>query len=171
MKRGLALAVAASVLVLSTALAHDVNTDATEKPASVPDTTMAEPAAPAPADSAAAALVKVKDLFAKHCARCHGDKRPADGLRLSSEADLAALALTAGVVRDSFVMVAPGRPEASYLLMKIKGSDGIIGRRMPLAAKPLSEEDVAVVEEWIRGLAVPDTTSQPAATDSGNAND
>jgi mono/diheme cytochrome c family protein len=162
----LSLVAAVSALVLSTAAAHDVTTDAA-RISGAPDSTMSEAAVSAPPDSTTAeALLKVRALFSKRCVYCHGGARPADGLDLSIATDLAALTETAEVETDSIALVVPGAPESSYLVMKIKGADGIVGSRMPLAAKPLSEEDVAVVEEWIRSLAVPDTTAEPAAADS-----
>jgi mono/diheme cytochrome c family protein len=163
MIRGLTLTAVALALLLAAA-AHDVGSAAKEQSA-VADSTVSTPTAPAQPDSAAAAaLAKVRAVFSEHCIRCHGSKRPAAGLALATEADLAALAKTASAGRDTVMLVAPGRPEASYLLMKIKGSEGIIGNRMPLGAKPLSDEDVGIVEEWIRSLAVPDTTTHPTVS-------
>jgi mono/diheme cytochrome c family protein len=137
-----------------------------------PDSTMVEQTAPAPSDSlAAVALAKVRAMFAEHCNMCHGGRRPSAGLGLSTDADLAALTQTTSTERDTLMLIAPGHPDASYLLMKIKGSDGIIGNRMPLGAEALSSKEVAMVEEWIRGLAVPDTAAPAAAGDEGSSND
>lgn len=132
-----------------------------------PDSTMIEQAAPS--DSLAAiALARVRAIFSEHCISCHGDRRPSAGLGLSTEADLAALTRTTSSEVDTLMLVVPGHPEASYLLMKIKGSDGIIGNRMPLGAKPLSDTDVGAVEQWIRSLALPDTTAPQLEGDAGN---
>jgi len=45
--------------------------------------------------------------------------------------------------------VTPGDPAASYLYRKIVGS-GITGDRMPLNQPPLSEQNIALVRDWIR---------------------
>jgi hypothetical protein len=45
--------------------------------------------------------------------------------------------------------VEPGDPANSYLYRKIVGS-GITGDRMPLTAPPLSEQNIALVRDWIR---------------------
>jgi hypothetical protein len=43
-------------------------------------------------------------------------------------------------------------PGKSYLPMKIKGDEAIAGRRMPLNAPPLADEDIQTIEDWIKGL-------------------
>lgn len=169
MARRTILIAAALVLVLTSAIAQGVNTSEAAT-SGTPNSTVAERAASAPPDTAAAALAKVRTVFAEHCDRCHGGRRPAAGLRLSTEADLAALTEMTGAGRDSVMLVVPGHPEASYLVMKIKGSKRIIGNRMPLGARVLSEEDVAIVEQWIRGLAVPDTTVRPTPSEDEGSN-
>lgn len=171
MKKRTILIAAGLALMLVSTMAEGVTTSDADPPEAT-GSGMAEPAASAPPDTAAAAaLVKVRALFAERCVRCHGGKRPAAGLSLATDADMAALTGTAAAGRDSLMLVVPGRPEASYLLMKINGSDGIIGNRMPLAARALSDEDVRIVEEWIRSMGVPDTTAQQLPTDAVGSND
>jgi hypothetical protein len=48
--------------------------------------------------------------------------------------------------------VVPGKPEESYLVAKLRGSEGIAGARMPLDEDALPEARVAAVEAWIRDL-------------------
>jgi mono/diheme cytochrome c family protein len=175
MARRMALIVAALILMQSAAAAQGMGMGmgmgmGRGRSTEPPDSTTVENAAVASSDSlAAAALAKVKAVFAEHCIGCHGDRRPLAGLRLSTDADLAALAQTTSSEIDTFMLVAPGHPEKSYLLLKIEGSKGIVGSRMPLGGRPLSKEEVGVVEEWIRSLAVADTTSQPPAGEAGGS--
>ena len=48
--------------------------------------------------------------------------------------------------------IKPGQPDSSYLVMKILGTPGIIGSRMPFGRDPLSDEEIATVVEWVTGL-------------------
>ncbi len=58
--------------------------------------------------------------------------------------------------------VIAGRPEASYLLNKLRGRDLCSGARMPLgcedtASRPcMKPERIAVIESWIEGGALPE---------------
>jgi hypothetical protein len=63
--------------------------------------------------------------------------------------------------------VHPGRPDSSYLIMKLRGAEGIIGARMPLVGDPLSEEDMNAVESWIRSLTEDDMTAAGSRRSSG----
>ncbi len=49
-------------------------------------------------------------------------------------------------------LVNPGAPEASYLLLKLKGSAGSAGgisTVMPIGAPPLTAEQIEAIETWI----------------------
>jgi hypothetical protein len=54
--------------------------------------------------------------------------------------------------KPALMRVTPGAPDSSYLVMKITGTPGIIGSRMPFGRDPLSNEDVATIVEWINSL-------------------
>ncbi len=43
-------------------------------------------------------------------------------------------------------------PQKSYLLMKIRGDNAIAGRRMPLDAPALNQEEIQIIEGWIMSL-------------------
>lgn len=49
--------------------------------------------------------------------------------------------------------IKPNDPNNSYLLLKILGSSGINGSRMPLNSSPLSQEKINVITEWINNGA------------------
>lgn len=49
--------------------------------------------------------------------------------------------------------VAPGKPDDSYLVQKIRGSSSINGGRMPLGGAPLSADQISGIVEWIENGA------------------
>jgi mono/diheme cytochrome c family protein len=85
-------------------------------------------------------LRDVKPILARHCASCHGAKKPKAGIRL----DLAAEALKGG--KDGPVIV-PGKSDESSLIDAVLGADG--AERMPLKRPPLSDHEIATLRGWI----------------------
>jgi hypothetical protein len=53
----------------------------------------------------------------------------------------------------ALMRVAPGNPDASYLIQKLEGT-APVGGRMPLGGSPLPAETIAVVRQWILEGAV-----------------
>lgn len=49
-------------------------------------------------------------------------------------------------------LVVPGDPESSYLIAKLRGAPEICGSIMPRGRPTLPEEEIALIEAWIRGL-------------------
>jgi hypothetical protein len=72
------------------------------------------------------------------CVTCHTTvgRTPAAGLTLESATAYDRLVGIASTQRPALPRVAPGDPENSYLLHKIDGRSGIIGRRMPFNGPP-----------------------------------
>jgi cytochrome c553 len=111
------------------------------------------------AESAAPATIRitpemrVSRLFEARCMRCHGGDSPAAGLDLSPERFAEAMAGVESRQVDGVKHVDLEAPEKSYLLMKLRGAKGIEGRRMPSGSAAFSDEDIGLVEEWIRELA------------------
>lgn len=97
---------------------------------------------------------QVADLFAKSCARsgCHAGPVAQMGMNLTPEQFYASTVNEPSRERPEIMRVHPGQPELSYLLMKVKGEQGIIGSPMPLVGDRLSEEEIQVLEDWITGL-------------------
>ncbi|MBK9166806.1 MAG: PSD1 domain-containing protein [Bryobacterales bacterium] len=90
----------------------------------------------------------VQPLLASSCYGCHGAKAQMGGLRL----DAKALAFAGGVAGKSIV---PGDPDASPLYQRIAGTSD--QARMPMGAKPLAPEQIALVRRWIeQGATWPD---------------
>jgi hypothetical protein len=57
--------------------------------------------------------------------------------------------------------VAPGDPDNSLIIDKLRNRN--VATQMPLGAKPLPEEDIALFEDWIRGGALRRPDAQPPA--------
>ena len=52
--------------------------------------------------------------------------------------------------RPDLKLVAPGDPDASYLIHKLEGRAGIVGLRMPLNGPPyLTPGQILVIRRWI----------------------
>ena len=116
----------------------------------------------------------VAEVFKASCTDCHGG--PLTPGRLSLEAGVLVEA-TVGVMSaqiDSLALVDPGKPERSYLLMKISGDRRIEGAPMPKGAEPLLDSQIELVRNWIVALAAapadsaaaPDTTAPAEAAGS-----
>ena len=96
-----------------------------------------------------ASLAQVSEVFAVSCVTsgCHSGGEPAAGLSL--EGDFAARIVgVASEQRSGFLLVDPGNPDESYLLLKVRGDDEIISQRMP-PGNPLPAEQVEIIRAWI----------------------
>ncbi len=119
---------------------------------------------------AAPSLDEVASIFARRCADggCHAGPAPAMGLDLSSPLAIRRTAVGAPSVQRpgvssastdprwaSLLRVDPGvsdgvgRPGYSYLIYKLLGDGPMLGERMPRGAPPLSDDEVALVSDWI----------------------
>ncbi|HEX9971259.1 MAG TPA: DUF5777 family beta-barrel protein, partial [bacterium] len=95
-------------------------------------------------------------LFKKHCATsgCHRGQHPKKKLNLEADKFLTDIVDVPSLQIDSLKRVDTKQPEKSYLLMKVKGTKGIVGERMPDEAPPLKPEEIAAIEQWIQSLKV-----------------
>ena len=96
-----------------------------------------------------ASLAQVSEVFAVSCAfsGCHSGGDPAAGLSL--EGDFAGRIVgVASEQRAGFLLVDPGNPNKSYLLLKVRGDDEIISQQMP-PGNPLPAEQVEIIRAWI----------------------
>lgn len=84
----------------------------------------------------------IRPILSERCFRCHGpdESARAGGLRLDDYA---------GAVeeRGGRRAIAPGAPEASELIARIKTEDP--ARRMPFGGDPLAEGQIKLLEEWV----------------------
>ena len=96
---------------------------------------------------------EVKAVFHKNCAVCHKGKFPPRNLNLEPGSLPASIVDVPSVEQADLKLVDTAAPESSYLLKKIRGAEGISGKRMPPPTRPaLTEDDLAVLESWIMGF-------------------
>lgn len=88
------------------------------------------------------------NVFTPLCTGCHAGAAAPLGLRLEDGVAYAMLVNAPSVEAPTFLRVAPGDPDASYLVHKIEGA-AAVGARMPLNAPPLPAETIAVIRQWI----------------------
>jgi hypothetical protein len=97
----------------------------------------------------------VSSIFQRNCttAGCHSGAYPAMGFDLSGPNHRAALIDVASRQLEGRKLVDLQAPSESYLLMKLRGTEGIAGQQMPLGRDPLSDDDIAAVADWIVAVA------------------
>ena len=86
------------------------------------------------------------------CIQCHTavGRVPAGGLNLTSATSYAALVGVGSVLKPGAIRVIPGDPANSYLVQKLEGTPGIVGRRMPFLGPPfLTDGQILVIKRWI----------------------
>ncbi len=119
-----------------------------EQPAAPPAAT-AEPPVPAAGSPANATQdlpepvdfgKQVLPIFQRACVSCHGPKKAQGGLQLTS-----GRRLMKGGIGDNLILA--GNGEESYLIKRLLGQGG--EDRMPLKAKALPAEEVALIKRWI----------------------
>jgi len=109
-----------------------------------------------PVDSVLIALQNdVVKIFEYDCATsgCHRGRRPKKRLNLEADQMVKAMVNVTSIGIDSLKLVDLENPEKSYLLMKIKGGEGIVDDRMPIEAPPLPDAQIQTIEDWIMRLA------------------
>ena len=90
---------------------------------------------------------QVQPIFMKHCAGCHGEKKGAGKLRLHTPA-----AIQEKWDKDEHLIV-KGKPEESELYERlVLPTDH--KKYMPKKGKPLGEEKISLIHQWIKEGAV-----------------
>lgn len=56
---------------------------------------------------------------------------------------------------EGLLRVDPGRPENSFILLKLEGPEPRFGSRMPLLGDPLPPEQIQLIRDWITQGALP----------------
>jgi hypothetical protein len=97
---------------------------------------------------------RVAAIFERSCSLtgCHAGPVAQQDMYLTSSRYYESLVDQPSVERPDLKRVNPGSPETSYLMMKVEGAPGIVGLPMPMAGNRLTDEEVKLLEEWIRGL-------------------
>lgn len=96
----------------------------------------------------------VQPIFTRSCATspCHGGARPAQDVALDAARMYASVVGVTSSCRGT-LLVAPGDPDASYLVHKIEGTHECGGQRMPSGSRELTAAEEATIRDWICGGA------------------
>lgn len=92
----------------------------------------------------------VKGVFLARCVSCHGEQTRTAGLSLERDAR-GSLVERRSSQWPELALVAPGAPDASLLIQKLRGTQQH-GTSMPPAGR-LPDAELAVVEAWVKGGA------------------
>ncbi len=124
-------------------------------PECAPEPLVGPPAPPAELGAAATFSSIEQQILVPRCASaaCHSGNPPASA-PLSLDPDLAWASLVGQPAQQlpSMAQVEPGRPDQSYLLLKMRGiagSAGGVATPMPVGDQPVSDGDLAAIEAWI----------------------
>jgi len=109
-------------------------------------------AAEEPAAAVAAKVSYYREIRPIFQARCHGCHQPA---KQSGEYMMTTHEGLLAAGESGEAAIAPGDPEASYLMGQIRVTDG--KALMPKEGPPLSAPEIDLIEKWIREGAVDDT--------------
>lgn len=106
---------------------------------------------------------QIQELFSQRCAipACHSGPTPMQALSLEPEQFLFETVGQQSTERQDLQIVHAGKPDSSYLVMKVRGDEGIIGLQMPFAGDELSEEEISLIETWITGLDEAEVAAAP----------
>lgn len=86
------------------------------------------------------------------CVTCHSaaGRTPLGGLNLDHAVAYDQLVNVASRERPDLMRVSPGNPDASYIVHKLEGRAGIVGRRMPFNGPPfLTSGQIQILRRWI----------------------
>jgi hypothetical protein len=89
-------------------------------------------------------------IFTPNCASfssCHGGASPQEGMSLLAPAAGALIGVASSEV-PALMRVAPGDPDASYLLQKLERAMPAVGVRMP-PDQPLAANKIEAIRLWI----------------------
>jgi hypothetical protein len=98
------------------------------------------------------------NIFDPICEHCHAGANAPAGLRLDAANSYASLVGVPSTEVSSVLRVAPGNPNASYLIQKLQGTAGV-GERMPAGLPALSQSDIDIVRQWITDGALPGSSA------------
>lgn len=95
-------------------------------------------------------------IFTPSCAKagCHAASAASAGLVLEAGRAYGELVGRPSTQNGGLARVAPGDPERSYLILKLRGDPSITGQRMPQNGPPfLTPEQIDGIAAWIRAGA------------------
>ncbi len=94
---------------------------------------------------------QVQKIFDAHCVQCHESGDPIAGEDLEPDAAYFSLVHAPSSEVPSLRRVDPGKPEKSYLINKVTGTQKSVGgkgERMPLGGQ-LSDDEIRTLRDWI----------------------
>lgn len=97
----------------------------------------------------------IAPLLKARCAVCHLTGKEAGNMALHPKAAWASLVSRPSSVA-AFMLVKPGKPDQSYVLMKVQGThikNGGSGARMPFAGPSLDPVQIETIRAWIKAGA------------------
>jgi hypothetical protein len=86
------------------------------------------------------------------CTQCHTNvgKSPSGGFILLHDLAYDQLVNVHAREKSGAIRVIPGDPDDSYLVQKLEGAPGIVGRRMPFSGPPyLTDGQILIIRRWI----------------------
>ena len=99
---------------------------------------------------------KTADILRKNCSTsgCHRGAYPKAKLNLEPGMMLEAVGDIPSRQRGELKLVDTAAPEKSYLILKVRGDEGITGKRMPINAPPLTGDEIKTIRLWIYAIHV-----------------
>jgi mono/diheme cytochrome c family protein len=88
----------------------------------------------------------VEAIFSTNCVNCHSGDRARGGIDLTTYDNV----LRGG---DKGLIVKKGAPKHSLIIQALRGATGV--RHMPPERDPLSEDQISLIESWIKAGAKP----------------
>ena len=86
------------------------------------------------------------------CVTCHTNvgRVPSGGMNLTHDVAYSQLVNVNSTQVPSLKRVNPGNVDASYIVHKLEGRPGIVGRRMPFSGPPyLTDGQIQILKRWI----------------------
>lgn len=114
------------------------------------------------------------NIFNAICAACHVGATAPQGLKLDGNNPCSNLVCVPSTWSPSLLRVQPGDPDNSLLVMKVEGTQGNFGIRMPANGPPyLDQATIDVIRQWITdgaecdsvGEATPSCATAPGPED------
>ncbi len=100
------------------------------------------------------------NVFNPSCTVCHSGANAPQGLRLDAANSFTNLVGVPSRQASSFLRVAPGNPDQSYLIRKLEGAAST-GEQMPLGGPPIPQSTTNFVRQWITDGALADSGGPP----------
>jgi CHRD domain len=115
----------------------------------VPESFLADPPAAVAAEVSFAR--EIQPIFTANCS-CHSGRFASAGMNLAAGQAIANIVNVPSGEARGVDRIEPGDPQKSYLLHKLLGTQRTVGgsgSRMPLGGKPLSDDQINKIRQWI----------------------